>query len=123
MDLSYATIPMFGGEHRRIYREAKLSYNISDEANPINHPIFSVDKDLGTNILQLTDVPQPPIEIRRKPITSCEDPPPKTFVWKMFFDGASSREGAGVGVVFISTTQETISISCKMEFETTNNVE
>jgi hypothetical protein len=25
MDLSYATVPMFGGEHRRIYREVKLS--------------------------------------------------------------------------------------------------
>jgi ribonuclease HI len=45
-----------------------------------------------------------------------------TSVWKMFFDGASSREGVGAGVVFISPTQETISLSCKLEFETTNNV-
>jgi hypothetical protein len=51
IDLSYASIPMFGGEHRRIYREAQLAYIISYEANPINHPIFSVDIDLGTNIL------------------------------------------------------------------------
>jgi ribonuclease HI len=122
MDLSYATIPVFGGEHRRLYREAQLAYIISDEANPINHPIFSVDTDLGTSILQLSDVPQPPIEIRKQPITFCEDPPPKTSVWKMFFDGASSRESVGAGVVFISPTQETISLSCKLEFETTNNV-
>jgi ribonuclease HI len=40
----------------------------------------------------------------------------------MFFDGASSREGAGDGVVFVSPTQETISLSYKMEFEATNNV-
>jgi hypothetical protein len=65
MDLSYATIPVFGGEHRRIYREAQLSYIISDEANPINHPIFLVDIDLGTSILQLPHTPQPPIEIRK----------------------------------------------------------
>jgi hypothetical protein len=91
MDLSYATIPVFGGEHRRLYREAQLAYIISDEANLTNHPIFAVDTDLGTSMLQLTDAPQTPIEIRKHPITSCEDPPPNTSVWKMFFDGASSR--------------------------------
>jgi ribonuclease HI len=40
----------------------------------------------------------------------------------MFFDGASSREGAGAGVVFVSPTRETISLSYKLEFEATNNV-
>jgi hypothetical protein len=30
MDLTYATIPVFGGEHRRLYREAWLAYIISD---------------------------------------------------------------------------------------------
>jgi ribonuclease HI len=40
----------------------------------------------------------------------------------MFFDGASYKEGAGVGVLFVSPTQETISLSYKLEFETTNNV-
>jgi ribonuclease HI len=122
MYLSYATIPVFGGEHRRLYREAQLAYIISDEENPTNHPIFALDIDLGSNILQLTDAPQPPIEIIKQSITSCEDPPPNTYVWKMFFDGASYKEGVGVGVVFISPTQEIISLSYKLEFETTNNV-
>jgi hypothetical protein len=40
MDLSYATILVLRGEHRRIYREAQLDYIISDEENPTNHPIF-----------------------------------------------------------------------------------
>jgi ribonuclease HI len=40
----------------------------------------------------------------------------------MFFDGASSREGAGARVVFVSPAQETISLSYKLEFEATNNV-
>ena len=31
MDLTYATIPLFGGDHRRLYREAQLAYIISDE--------------------------------------------------------------------------------------------
>ena len=40
----------------------------------------------------------------------------------MFFDGACSREGTGAGVFFVSPTQETISLSYKLEFEATNNV-
>jgi ribonuclease HI len=72
--------------------------------------------------LQLSDVSQPPIEIKKKPITSCKEPPPKTSMWKMFFDGASSKETVGDGIVFISPTQETISLSYKLEFETTKNV-
>ena len=51
IDLSNATIPMSGGEQRRLYREAQLAYITSDEANPINHPIFSLNTDLGSNIL------------------------------------------------------------------------
>jgi ribonuclease HI len=121
MDLTYATIPVFGGEHRRLYREAQLAYIISDEADPTNHPIFSLDTDLGSSLLQLTDTLEPPLEIR-KSITLSEDSPPITSVWKMFFDGASSREGVGAGVVFVSPCHETISLSYKLEFETTNNV-
>jgi ribonuclease HI len=49
-------------------------------------------------------------------------PHPTTSIWKMFFEGASSSIGAGAGVIFISPCQETISLSYKMEFETTNNV-
>ena len=51
MDLTYTTIPVFGGEHRRLYREAQLAYIISDEANPTNHPFFSLDTDLGSSLL------------------------------------------------------------------------
>jgi hypothetical protein len=85
MDLTYATIPIFGGEHRILYREAQLAYNISDEADPTNHHIFAFDIDLGSSLLHLTDTPDPPLEIR-KPIAVCEYSPPITSVWKMFFD-------------------------------------
>jgi hypothetical protein len=43
MDLRYTTIPVFGGEHRRLYREAQLAYIVSDEANPANHLVFALD--------------------------------------------------------------------------------
>jgi ribonuclease HI len=122
MDLTYATIPVFGGEHIRISREAQLAYIIRDEANPTNYPIFSLDTDSGSSLLQLTDAPEPPMEIKKQRITFCENSPPITSVWKMFFDGASSKDGFGAGVVLVSPTQETISLSYKLEFEATNNV-
>ena len=43
-------------------------------------------------------------------------------IWKMFFDGSSSREGLGGWVVLISHSHETIPLSYKLEFETTNNI-
>jgi ribonuclease HI len=122
MDLTYATIPVFGGEHRRLYREAQLAYIVSDEANPTNHPIYAMDTDLGSSLLQFTDEPETPLQIRKQPNLDQGMPPPTTSVWKMFFDGASSSIGAGAGVVFKSPSQETISLSYKLEFEVTNNV-
>ena len=54
-DLSYAIVPVFGGESRRLYREAQLAYIISDEKNPSNHPIYVVETDFGACILQMEE--------------------------------------------------------------------
>jgi hypothetical protein len=80
MDLSYATIPIFGGEHRRIYRETQLAYTISDEVNPTNHLVFSFETDLGSSILHLTDAPEAPLEIRKNSIKFSEEPLLTAFV-------------------------------------------
>jgi hypothetical protein len=72
MELTYATIPVFRGEHSRLYKEAQLAYIISDKADPTNHPIFSLDIDLGSNLLQLNDAPEPPLKIRKQSLTLCE---------------------------------------------------
>ena len=55
MDLSYATIPVFGGENRRLYREMQFAYIVTDDKNHTNHPLYSVDKDLGTCMLHFSD--------------------------------------------------------------------
>jgi hypothetical protein len=65
MDFIYATITVFGGEHRILCREAQLAYIISDEEDPTNHPIFALDTDFGSSLLQLTDSPEPPLKIRK----------------------------------------------------------
>jgi hypothetical protein len=58
MDLSYATIHVFGGEFRRLYHESQLEYIISDNDHSINHPIYAVDVDLGSSIFHIDDVVQ-----------------------------------------------------------------
>ena len=43
-------------------------------------------------------------------------------VWTMYFDGASSKEGAGAGVIFISPNKETFRFSFTLTFTCTNNI-
>ena len=55
MDLSYATIPIFGGEQQRLYREVQMAYLVSDSDNPTNHPIYTVEEGLSSCILHLSN--------------------------------------------------------------------
>ena len=55
MDLSYATILVFEGEFKRLYREVQMAYFVSDSKHPNNHPIYSIDENLGSCMLQLSD--------------------------------------------------------------------
>ena len=50
MDLSYATIPIFG-TLRRLYMENWLAYMISNRENLENHLIYFVDIDMGSSML------------------------------------------------------------------------
>ena len=49
MDMSYATIPVFGVQ-RRIFREQKLAYMVTNAERPHNHPIYSMDMDTESTI-------------------------------------------------------------------------
>jgi hypothetical protein len=99
-----------------------LACIINDEGNPTNHPIYDVDTNLGSSILHIVDSPQSPLEIKKKSPTTCETSKQVAQTWKMYFDGASSKDSASVGVVFISPSQEVITFPFKLEFETTNNI-
>ena len=48
MDITYATNLVFGGEFKRLYRETKMAYIISDQQNPSNHLIYAKEKELGS---------------------------------------------------------------------------
>jgi hypothetical protein len=119
-DLSYAIVPFFRGEQRRLYREEQLAYIINDEKEHTNHPIYSVDTGLGSCILQIDDSQSSSLQLRKSIYQSSEVE--NTLIWSMFFDGACSRESAGEGVVFVSPSKETIHLSFKLDFKVTNNI-
>ena len=55
MDLSYVTIPIFGGEQQRLYREVQMAYLVSDSDNPANHLIYAIEEGLGSCMLHLSN--------------------------------------------------------------------
>lgn len=50
MDITYATIPLFG-EQRRLYQETRMDYMVRSKDKPQNFPIYSFDTGLGSAIL------------------------------------------------------------------------
>jgi hypothetical protein len=50
LDMSYATIPIFG-QHRRVYRETLMKYMVNSQEKPHNYPLYSVHSDLDSFIL------------------------------------------------------------------------
>jgi hypothetical protein len=56
MDMTYAIVLVFGGDQRRLYRETKFSYVVSDQNHPINHPIYPTKSDLVYYILSIDGV-------------------------------------------------------------------
>ena len=55
LDMSYATIPIFGCHFTHLYRETRLAYTVSDPQNPNRFPIYVADQDLGNCILSFDD--------------------------------------------------------------------
>jgi hypothetical protein len=107
MDMSYATIPVFG-QDRRLYREVFLKYMVSNKSQPNNHPIYSVETELGSSIFfndLCFEEKGPEIDMADKDRSdqqiekfSEQQDSAENEMWSMSFDGVASREGAGDGV-------------------------
>lgn len=124
MDMPYAIIPVFGGVYNRLFREVQLAYLISDHRNHTNHLIYTVDQDPGSCIVHMNDDATNCIPILNKTkIKADKNKKSEEKISKMFFDGSFSKEGLGTRVVLIWPSNETISLSYKLDFETTNNIE
>jgi hypothetical protein len=68
LDVTYATIPNFGGQFTRMYKETRLAYTISDPQNPNKYLVYVVDQDLGNCILSIDDDFEECIEEENKKI-------------------------------------------------------
>jgi hypothetical protein len=98
MDITYATVLIFGGQFTRLYRETLLAYIVSYPENLNSYPIYIADQDLGNCILSFnntednctkeSDIDEIKTDKTTKNVYN-------TGIWKMFFDGASSCEGTG----------------------------
>jgi hypothetical protein len=49
MDMSYSTVLVFGQENR-LFKEVLLKCMVSRKYKPNNHPIYSIDIDIGSTI-------------------------------------------------------------------------
>jgi hypothetical protein len=129
LDMTYATIPVFGGQFTRLYKETQMAFTVSDPKNPTNHPVYIADQDLGNCILSLdddfdTDVDNKDIEEKVQK-NEIKENVYSTGTWKMFFDGASSYLGAGAGVILIAPDDQfVIPFSYRLQWyiDCTNNV-
>ncbi len=125
MDMSFATIPIFNGDEKRLYREVKLQHVVSRNPNAKNHPIYAKDDFFGCFSLSVDPGFENgnvginiELQTKAQPILEKE----ADAKWKLYFDGACSKEGAGAGVILISPEGTILPFSHKLDFEATNNV-
>jgi ribonuclease HI len=103
-------------------------FTISDLLNPNNYLVYIVDQDLGKCILSIDDDLNECIEedcIEKEKIEKTNKDVYSTGVWKMYFDGDSSCEEAGDGVLFVAPDDEFIipfSYRIQWDIDYTNNV-
>jgi hypothetical protein len=80
MDITYATIHVFGGEHRKVYREVKLAYIASDHQNLGNHTIYVVEDEIGSSMFHINN------DVLEISVNKCRNHPmvdQGNEVWKM----------------------------------------
>jgi ribonuclease HI len=128
LDMTYTTVPVFGGQFTRLYRETRLAYIVSDPQNPNNYLVYVADQDLGNCILSFDDGVNSCTEenyIDENESGKIDENMYSTRIWKMFFDDALSYEGAGAGVLFVAPENEFVipfPYRFQWDIDNTNNI-
>lgn len=107
MDMSFATILVYGGDHLRLYREFRFLHAVCKSDQAKNHPIYALDHDFGC--IQLSSQNSSNTQLAIENIVS----KPKIIesdILKLYFDGSCSTEGAGAGIVLSSANKENIRV-------------
>ena len=104
-----------------MYRELQYAYIVTDYRNPTNHPLYVVEKYLGSCMLHFSiDNTSGMLQVEKEKPFKCSVEQ-MDELWQVFFDGSSSKEGAGIGIVLVSHGSDMISLMYKLDFVTTNN--
>ena len=129
MDMSYATIPVVGG-NKRLYSEKISTFVVSSQQKTDNYHIHDVDTDLGSSIFFNADSPYDheilaQIESKEdeefaKRQEALEKKQKEEGLWTMYFDGYVAKIGAGVYI--ISLIKDFKALSYKLTFECNNNM-
>jgi hypothetical protein len=128
LDMTYATILVFGGQLTWLYKETRLAYTMSDPQNPNNYPVYIADQDLGNCIMSFDDDVNSCAEdnyLENNESGKTYENMHSTGIWKMFFDGALSCEGAGARVLFVAPKNDFVicfSYRLQWDIDYTNNV-
>lgn len=99
MDMSYATILVYGGKQLRFYREVRFVHTVCKTYQPRNHIIYAIDQYFGYFQLSSNQILKSQVKIE----DVIENPIPNQIdVWKLFFDGSCTNDRVGARVVLIS---------------------
>lgn len=121
LDLAYATIPTFGGEQRRLYRESQFVKTVITTKGSGNSLVHGKDSDISCLFLEEYEKLLEEALVHLKGQLKYQDLN-ENEVWKLYFNGANSKEGNGAGILLVSLKGNMTPLSFKLEFEATNNV-
>ena len=89
-----ATVLVFGVQ-RILFREKKLAYMVTNVERPNNHPIYSLDTEMGSTIFFTEGCKASCSSYDVAFVPTQEE---LDGVWEVSFDGATCREGERAGV-------------------------
>ena len=101
-DLSYENFHI-GDRAVRVDKEPRVNHILGEEID--KDSTFFLDTGVNTFRVELTiqEIEELPAVIEHEVECFLDSP----LLWTMFFDGLSSKEGLGVGVVFVSPKKNT----------------
>jgi ribonuclease HI len=131
MNMSYATIHVFE-QQKRLYRDLLLKYMVISKTHLNNHPIYSVDTEIGSSIfyndlsfeeeesttVMTVDDKSAQRVVKCANLRDCME----NELWNMSFDGVVRKEGSGAGVWIRPPNVGTKLYSYKLTFDCTNNM-
>jgi hypothetical protein len=119
-----------------VNREHYLKFTVTDLNDP-NEPytppadspeVQGMDTYFGNFTAEVSTIDDPQQSSKIKVCTqptasiqkSCE--PDENQIWSLYFDGSKSKEGAGASYIIIDPAGNKTLLTCRLEFECTNNV-